>query len=215
MTPPMRSFRVKAAFAGSSKIDMTHKVRSSRLKINGQSERPLQAATRVGSTLYRQMKSEATKTCRAPTVFYVLIAETTRDSNGKRFAYQVSIEILKEGQQPTDLPFAGRYRTSTKKFPVDTILGWATCSASRQKELPSKATTKRSNSGTEESSDESEADSEAIKETATKQQQKRKRAPSKSVKGTLKKRDSHSKKANATKTKKHDTINRFMIAFRI
>lgn len=197
----MRSFRVEAAFAGSSKIDVTQKVRSSRLEINGESGRPLQAGARIGSTLCRQLKSEATRTCEAPTVFYVLLAETTRDSNGKRFAYQVSIEILKKGKQPTNLPFAGTYRTSTKKFSVDTIQGWATCSASRQKELPSRVATKRSNSGIEESSDESDADAEAINKESAKQQQKRKGTPSKLTKGILGKRDSHSIQKPAQRSK--------------
>lgn len=192
----MRSFRVEAAFAGSSKTDMTHRVRSSRLEINGESGRPLQAGARIGSTLYRQLKSEATKTCRAPTVYYVLLAETTRESNGRRFAYQVTIETLQKEEQPTNLPFAGTYKTNVKKFSVDTILGWTSCSASRQKTLPSKATTRRSNK-TQETSDESEAEDD----TATKQQQKRKSVTSKSVKG-LNKRNSHSRKVNSTKPKK-------------
>lgn len=198
-TPTMRSFRVEAAFAGSCKTDMTHRVRSSRLEINSESGRPLQAGARIGSTLYKQLKAENTRTCKAPTVFYILLVETTRDSNGKRFAYQVNIETLKKGDQPTDLPFAGTYRTNVKKFPVDTILGWASCSASRQKTLPSKATTKRSNK-TEEPSDSQVSEAEA--DTSAKKQHSRKKVPSKSVKGTTEKRESHSKKINAMKPKK-------------
>jgi hypothetical protein len=60
MTPTIRSFRVQATFAGTCEVDLTDKVRSSRLQINSESGRPLQAGARIGSALYRSLKLEAT-----------------------------------------------------------------------------------------------------------------------------------------------------------
>jgi hypothetical protein len=186
MSPTIRSFRVQAAFGGSCKVDLTDKVRSSRLQINGQSGRPLQAGARIGSALYRSLKLDATKTCRPPLMYYVLLAETTRGSKGKVFAYQVNIETLKKAEQPTGLAFAGTYRTRTRKFSVDTMSKWTSCSTRKQKTLPSKTTSKHSSDTEDSSDDESQVDAGPKRKT---------QGPSKSVKDTNK-GDSHSKKAN-------------------
>jgi hypothetical protein len=188
MTPTIRSFRVQAAFGGSCKVDLTDKVRSSRLQINGGSGRPLQAGARIGSALYRSLKLEATKTCRPPLVYYVLLIETTRGSKGKVFAYQINIETVKKAEQPTGLAFAGTYRTKTRKFCVDTMSNWTSCSTRKQRALPSKTTSKHSSDTEDSSDDESKVDAGPKRKT---------QGPSKSVKETNK-GDSHSKKANPT-----------------
>jgi hypothetical protein len=186
MTPTIRSFRVQAAFAGTCKVDLTDQVRSSRLQINGESGRPLQAGARTGSALYRSLKLEATKTCRPPLVYYVLLIETTRGSKGKVFAYRIDIETVKKDEQPTGLAFAGTYRRKTRKFCVDTISKWTSCSTRKQKTLSSKTTSKHSSDTEDSSDDESKVDAGPKRKT---------QGPSKSVKGTNK-GDSHSKKAN-------------------
>jgi hypothetical protein len=187
MTPSIRSFWVQAAFAGTCKVDLTDQVRSSRLQINGESGRPLQAGAKTGSALYRSLKLEATKTCRPPLVYYVLLVETTRGSKGKVFAYQIDIETVKKAEQPTELAFAGTYRTKTRKCCVDTMSKWTSCSKRKQKMLPSKSTSSKHSSDIEESSDDkSNVDAGPKRET---------RGPSKSVKDTNK-GDLLSKKAN-------------------
>jgi hypothetical protein len=93
MASSIRSFRVEAAFSGTCKTNVTEKVTGTRLEINLESGRPLQAGARVGSALYRSLKSVATSKCRAPLVYYILLVETTRNSNGKMFAYQVNIDF--------------------------------------------------------------------------------------------------------------------------
>jgi hypothetical protein len=153
MASSIQSFRVEAAFSGTCKTNVTEKVRDTQLEINRESGRPLQAGARVGSALYRSLKSVATSMCRAPMVFYILLVETTRNSNGKMFAYQVNIELLTKSEQPSGLAFAGTYRTSTRKFSIDTILGWNTCSLAKNKPHPRKFN--KSASGTAESTDES------------------------------------------------------------
>jgi hypothetical protein len=185
MTPTIRSFRVQAAFGGSCKLDLTDKVRSSRLQINGASGRPLQAGARIGSALYRSLKLDATKTCRPPLVYYVLLIETTRGSKGKVFAYQINIETLKKAEQPTGLAFAGTYRTKTRKFSVETMSKWTSCSTRKQKTLSSKTTSKHPSDTEDSSDDESEVDAEPNRKT---------QGPSKSVKETNK-GNSHFKKA--------------------
>jgi hypothetical protein len=135
MTLTIKSFRVQAAFGGSCKVDLTDKVRSSRLQINSESGRPLQAGARIGSALYRSLKLEATKTCRPPLVYYVLLVETTCGSKGKVFAYQINIETLKKAEQPTRFAFAATYRTKTRQFPVETMSKWTSCSTRKQKTL--------------------------------------------------------------------------------
>jgi hypothetical protein len=184
--PTIRSFRVQAAFAGTCKVDLTDKVRSSRLQINSVSGRPLQAGARTGSALYRSFKLEATNTCRPPLVYYVALVETTRGSKGKVFAYQINIETVKKAEQPTGLAFAGTYRTKTRKFCVDTISKWTSCSTRKQKTPSPKTTSKHSSDIEDSSGDESEVDATPNRKT---------RGPSKSMKDTNK-GDSHSKKAN-------------------
>jgi hypothetical protein len=169
-------------------VDLTDKVRSSRLQINGGSGCPLQAGARIGSALYRSLKLEATKTCRPPLVYYVLRIETTRGSKGKVFAYQINIETVKKAEQPTGLAFAGTYQTKTRKFCVDTMSNWTSCSTRKQRALPSKTTSKHSSDTEESSDDESKVDAGPQRKT---------QGPSKSVKETNK-GDSHSKKANPT-----------------
>lgn len=178
MASGIRSFRVEAAFSGTCKTNDTGKVRGTRLEINRESGRPLQAGARVGSALYRSLKSVATSKCRTPLVYYILLVETTRNSNGKMFAYQVNIELLKKSEQPSGLAFAGTYRTSTRKFSIDTILGWNTCSAAKNKPHPFKST--RNASETAESTDEHTEVDINDKQHAS----KRKKAPSRPVKRT-------------------------------
>jgi hypothetical protein len=187
MSPTIRSFRVQAAFGGTCKVDLTDKVRSSRLQINDRSGRPLQAGARIGSALYRSLKFTATKTCRPPLVYYVLLAETTRGFKGKVFAYQVNIETLKKAEQPTGLALAGTYRTKTRKFCVDTMSKWTSCSTRKHNPLSSKTTSKHSSDSEESSDDESHFDAGSNLKRKT-------QGPSKSVKDTNK-GDSHSKKA--------------------
>ena len=103
MASTYRSFRVESAFFGTCKTNVTEKVRGTRLEINRESGCPLQAGARVRSALYRSLKSVATSMCQAPLVYYILLVETTRNSNGKMFAYQVNIELLKKSEQPTGL----------------------------------------------------------------------------------------------------------------
>jgi hypothetical protein len=191
MTPTIRSFRVQAALAGTCKVDLTDQVRSSRLQINSESGRPLQAGARTGSALYRSLKLEATNTCRPPLVYYVLLVETTRGSKRKVFAYQINIETVKKAEQPTGLAFAGTYRTKTRKFCVDTISKWTSCSTRKQERLSSKTTSKHSSDTEDSSDDESEVDTRPNRKT---------QGPSKSVK-EINKGDSHSKKANPKKRK--------------
>jgi hypothetical protein len=186
MTPTIRSFRVQAAFGGSCKVDLTDRVRSSRLQINCESGRPLQAGARIGSALYRSLKLEATKTCRPPLVYYVLLAETTRGSKGKVYAYQINIETLKKAEQPTGLAFAGTYRTKTRKFCVNTMSKWTSCSTRKHKPLSSKTTSKHCSDTEESSDDESQVDAGPNHKT---------QGPSKSVKESNKS-NTPSKKAN-------------------
>jgi hypothetical protein len=186
MTASIRSFRVQAAFGGSCKGDLTDTVRSSRLQINGESGRQLQAGARMGSALYRSLKLEATKTCRPPLVYYVLLGETTCGSKGKVLAYQINIETLKKAEQPTGLGFGKTYRTKTRKFCIDTMSKWTSCSTRKQKTCPSKTTSEHSSDTKDSSDDESKDDAGPKRKT---------QGPSESVKETNK-GDLHSKKAN-------------------
>jgi hypothetical protein len=97
-----------------------------------------------------------------------------------------NIETVKKAEQPSGLAFAGTHRTKTRKFSVDTMSKWISCSTRKQKSLPSKTTSKHSSDTEKSSDDKSEVDVGHKRKTQGRSQ---------SLKETNK-ANSHSQKAN-------------------
>jgi hypothetical protein len=119
-----RSFKVIQAYAGACHIDVPDQTLNMRLEISSDCGRPVQAGTRVASALYKDHKAKASGKCRAPLVYYAILEETTRGACAKQFAYESTIKLLKQDARPSNLPFAGAYRTDTRKFPLEKIMEW-------------------------------------------------------------------------------------------
>jgi hypothetical protein len=100
--------------------DHTSKLAESRLEIDAERGRVVQAGCRAGSALYRLLKVSAPTSATLPFKAYVLLAETTRGSKlHKEYAYQVSLNALPENMRPQDMQFEGSYRTSATKLSIE------------------------------------------------------------------------------------------------
>jgi hypothetical protein len=99
--------------------DQSSKLDNSRLEIDAERGRVVQAGCRAGSALYRQLKASAPRSATLPFKAYVLLAETTRGSKHKEYAYQVSLHALPENMRPEGMRFEGAYRTSATKLSIE------------------------------------------------------------------------------------------------
>jgi hypothetical protein len=99
--------------------DQSSKLQESRLEIDAERGRVVQAGCRAGSALNRQLKASAPRSATLPFKAYVLLAETTRGSKHKEYAYQVSLHALPENQRPQDMCFEGAYQTSATKLSIE------------------------------------------------------------------------------------------------
>jgi hypothetical protein len=113
-----RSFKVVKALDKKCS-DQSSKLDDSRLEIDAERGRVVQAGCRAGSALYRQLKASAPRSATLPFKAYVLLVETTRGSKHKEYAYQVSLHALPENQRPHDMRFEGFYRTSATKLSIE------------------------------------------------------------------------------------------------
>jgi hypothetical protein len=100
-------------------LDHTSKLAESRLEIDAERGRVVQAGSRAGSALYRLLKASAPRSATLPFKAYVLLAETTRGSKHKEYAYQVSLNALPENMRPHDMRFERSYRTSATKLSIE------------------------------------------------------------------------------------------------
>jgi hypothetical protein len=139
---PLRNKRNRRSFKVVKVLDKkcsdhTSKLAESRLEIDAERGRVVQAGCRAGSALYRLLKVSAPTSATLPFKAYVLLAETTRGSKYKEYAYHVSLHALPENQRPRDMHFEGSYRTSATKLSIEDFEA-LTPQANRRK---SKATT--------------------------------------------------------------------------
>jgi hypothetical protein len=114
-----RSFKVVKVLDKKCSDQSSLKLDDSRLEIDAERGRVVQAGCRAGSALYRQLKASAPRSATLPFKAYVLLAETTRGSKHKQYAYQVSLHALPENQRPHDMRFDGSYRTSATKLSIE------------------------------------------------------------------------------------------------
>jgi hypothetical protein len=113
-----RSFRVVKALDKKCS-DQSSKLDNSRLEIDAERGRVVQAGSRAGSALYRLLKASAPRSAVLPFTAFVLLMETTRGNKNKEYAYQVSLHALPENQRPHDMRFEGSYRTSATKPSIE------------------------------------------------------------------------------------------------
>jgi hypothetical protein len=113
-----RSFKVIKAL-NKKWSDHTSKLAESRLEIDAERKRVVQAGCRADSALYWQLKATAPRSATLPFKAYVLLAETTRGSKHKEYAYQVSLHALPENLKPQDMQFQGSYRTRATKLTIE------------------------------------------------------------------------------------------------
>jgi hypothetical protein len=113
-----RSFRVVRAL-DEKRSDLSSRLEDSRLEIDADRGRPVQAGCRAGSALYRLLKASAPRSAALPFTAFILLAEITRGSNHKHFAYQVSFHALPESRRPQGMKFLGSYRTSATKLTME------------------------------------------------------------------------------------------------
>jgi hypothetical protein len=113
-----RSFKVVKALDKKCS-DHTSKLAESRLEIDAERGRVVQAGSTAGSALYRLLKASAPRSATLPFKAYILLAETTRGSKYKEYAYQVSLHALPENMRPHDMRFEGSYRTSATKLSIE------------------------------------------------------------------------------------------------
>jgi hypothetical protein len=94
-----QSFKIVKALDAKC-LDQSCKLDNSRLEIDAERGRVVQAGCRAGSALYRQTKANAPRSATLPFTAYVLLMETTRGSKHKEYAYHVSLHALPENQRP-------------------------------------------------------------------------------------------------------------------
>jgi hypothetical protein len=115
---PRRSFRVVKAL-DMQYNDQTNRLSETRLEIDADKGRVVQAGCRAGSSLFRLLKAGGTKSATLPYECSVLLQETTRSSKHKRFAYTVSLRALPEHRRPEGMQFQGSYRTTATKLTIE------------------------------------------------------------------------------------------------
>jgi hypothetical protein len=113
-----RSFKIVKALDAKC-LDQSIKLDNSRLEMNAERGRVVQAGRRAGSALYRLLKASAPRSAVFPFTAFVLLMETTRGSKHKEYAYQVSLRALPKNQRPLDMLFEGAYRTSATKLSIE------------------------------------------------------------------------------------------------
>jgi hypothetical protein len=123
---PLRDKRNRRSFKIVKALDkkcsnQSSKLAESRLEIDSERGRVVQAGCRAGSALYRQLKATAPRSAVLPFTAFVLLAETTRGSKHKEYAYRVSLHALPENQRPHDMDFEGSYRTSATKLSIESF----------------------------------------------------------------------------------------------
>jgi hypothetical protein len=123
---PQRDKRNRRAFKVVKALDkkcsdQSNKLEESRLEIDAERARLVQAGCRAGSALYRQLKATAPGSATLPFTAYVLLAETTRGSKHKEYAYRVSLHALPENMRPEGMRFNGAYRTNATKLSIEAI----------------------------------------------------------------------------------------------
>jgi hypothetical protein len=99
--------------------DQSSKLEESRLEIDADKGRIIQAGCKAGSALYWQLKSSAPRSAALPFTAFVMLAETTRGSKHKKYAYEVSLRALPENQQAQGMRFEGSYRRSAIKLSIE------------------------------------------------------------------------------------------------
>jgi hypothetical protein len=113
-----RSFKVVKALDKKCS-DQTSRLGESHLEIDSERGRVVQAGCRAGSALYRVLKASAPKSAALPFNAFVMLAETTRGSKHKEYAYQVSLHALPDDLRPQGMNFQGSYRTSATKLSIE------------------------------------------------------------------------------------------------
>jgi hypothetical protein len=131
--------------------DQSSRLEESRLEIDAERGRVVQAGCRAGSAFYRQLKADAPRLTALPFTVFVLLAETTRGSNHKHFAYQVFLHELPEAQRPQGMDFQGSYRTTATKLSMEAFEA-LTPKASSRKSKAMTTTHKATNMPTKEAS---------------------------------------------------------------
>jgi hypothetical protein len=99
--------------------DQSNGLDESRLEIDTERGRVVQAGCRAGSALYQLLKASAPRLATLQFMAYVLLAETTRGSIHQQFASQVSLHALPEALRPQGMRFEGAYRTSATKLSIE------------------------------------------------------------------------------------------------
>jgi hypothetical protein len=113
-----RSFKVVKALDKKCS-DQSLKLEESRLEIDAERGRVVQAGCRAGSSLYKLLKASHPRSAALPFTAFVMLAETTRGSKHKEYAYQVSLHALPDDLRPQGMNFQGAYRTSATKLSIE------------------------------------------------------------------------------------------------
>jgi hypothetical protein len=113
-----RSFKVVKALDKKCS-DQSLKLDESRLEIDTKRGRVVQAGCRAGSSLYKLLKASDPRSAALPFKAFVMLAETTRGSKHKEYAYQVSLHALPDDLRPQGMNFQGAYRTSATKLSIE------------------------------------------------------------------------------------------------
>jgi hypothetical protein len=98
--------------------DHINKLAESRLEIDAERGQVVQAGCKAGSALYWLLKATAPRSATLLFKAYVLLAETTRGSKHKEYAYQVSLHALPENLRPLAMHFQGSNRTNATKLSI-------------------------------------------------------------------------------------------------
>lgn len=99
--------------------DLSSRLEDLRLEIDADRGQPVQAGCRAGSALYRLLKASAPRSAALPFTAFILLAQITRESNRKHFAYQVILHALPKSLRPQGMNFQGSYRTSATKLTME------------------------------------------------------------------------------------------------
>jgi hypothetical protein len=145
-----RSFRVVRALDHKCS-DQSSRLEGSRLEIDADRGRVVQAGCRAGSALYRSIKADTPRLAALPFTAFVLLVETTRGSKHKHFAYQVSPHPLPKRRRPQGMNFQGSYQTSATKLTMEAFEA-LTLKANGRKSKATTTTYKALNTPTKEGS---------------------------------------------------------------
>jgi hypothetical protein len=115
---PRRSFRVVTTL-DMKYNDQTSRLSETRLEIDANKGRVVQAGSRAGSSLFRLLKADPRQPATLPYACSVLLQEMTRSSKHKQFAYSVSLLALPENRRPEGMKFQGSYRTTATKLTLE------------------------------------------------------------------------------------------------